>query len=332
MGDKMIIVKNENNNPFFNHAAEEFLMDNFNEECFMLWINRPSILIGRNQNALAEINMEFVKEKDITVVRRPSGGGTVFNDYGNMNFTFISNADENGFGDFKKFAFPVIDALKKLSVEAEFSGRNDITIEGKKISGNAQYKNKDRVLHHGTLLFSASMNNLAAALNVRPIKLKGKGVTSVASRVTNISEYLKEPMSLAEFKEFLTNYMIENCEGSRFYEFSSQDIASINKIVDSKYAAWEWNFGKTPEFTIKNERKYEGGILEVNLNVDKGYIKDIKLYGDFFGKRDISILERSLISVKHEENALNKVLEDQDITSYMNNISKENLIQCILGY
>jgi len=328
----MLIVKNESNNPYFNLAAEEFLMENFKEECFMLWINKPCIVIGRNQNALSEINMEYAKEKDITIVRRPSGGGTVFHDYGNMNFTFISNADENGFGDFKKFVSPIIDALKKLSIEAEFSGRNDITIEGKKISGNAQYKNKERVLHHGTLLFSASMSNLAAALKVRPIKLQGKGVASVASRVTNICEYLKKPMTILEFKDFITNYVIENCHGNSFYEFSSQDIDNINNIMEKKYVTWEWNFGKTPEFSFKNERKYEGGILEVNLNVDKGYIKDIKIFGDFFGKRDISLLEAVLTKVKHEEEALKDALEGEDIGSYMSNITKENLIECMLGY
>jgi len=328
----MLIVKNESDNPFFNHAAEEYMLENFDEECFMLWINRPSILIGRNQNAMAEINMKYVKENDITIVRRPSGGGAVFNDFGNVNFTFISKVEDNSFADFKRFAFPIIEGLKKLSIFAEFSGRNDITIDGKKISGNAQYKHRNKVLHHGTLLFSASMSNLASALKVRPIKLESKGVESVASRVTNISEHLKEPMTLKGFKEFLTNHMVEIYENSRFYEFSQRDIEGINKIVNEKYGTWQWNFGKSPKFSLNNEHRYAGGILEVNLNVDKGLIKEIKLYGDFFGRKDISILEEVLEGVKHEKEALFTALRDYEINDFMNNITKENLIECILGY
>lgn len=328
----MLIVKNENDNPFFNHAAEEYMLENFEEECFMLWINRPSILIGRNQNALAEINMEYVKEKDITIVRRASGGGAVFNDYGNMNFTFISKVEDNSFADFKRFAYPVIDGLKKLSINAEFSGRNDITIEGKKISGNAQYKHRNKVLHHGTLLFSASMSNLSSALNVRPIKLKSKGVESVTSRVTNISEHLKETMTLKEFKDFLTNHMMTTCDNSRFYEFSQKDLQGIHKIMNEKYATWEWNFGKSPKFSLNNESKYAGGILEANLNVDKGFIKEIKLYGDFFGRKEIFILEEVLVGVKQEKEALYAALKAYEINDFMNNITKENLIECILGY
>jgi len=328
----MLIVKNESDNPFFNHAAEEYMMESFEEECFMLWINRPSILIGRNQNTIAEINMEYVKENNITIVRRPSGGGTVFNDYGNMNFTFISKVEDTSFADFKRFAYPVIDGLKKLSIDAEFSGRNDITIEGKKISGNAQYKHRNKVLHHGTLLFSASMSNLSSALNVRPIKLESNGVESVASRVTNISEHLKEPMTLKEFKDFLTKHMVEICDSSIFYEFSQKDLEGINKIMNEKYATWEWNFGKSPKFTLCNEHKYAGGILEVNLNVDKGIIKEIKFYGDFFGRKELFILEEVLEGVKHEKEALFAALKDYEINDFMNNITKENLIECILGY
>jgi lipoate-protein ligase A len=327
----MLIIKNENDNPFFNHAAEEYMLRNFDEECFMLWINRPSILLGRNQNALAEINLEYAKANDITIVRRPSGGGAVFNDYGNMNYTFISQLDENGFADFKKFAYPIIEGLRNLSINAEFSGRNDITIDGKKISGTAQYKHKNRVIHHGTMLYSASISSLSKALNVRPIKLESKGVTSVTSRVTNISQYLNSPMTLKEFKEYLTNFVIGIFKDIKFYEFTKTDLEGIEKIVREKYETWDWNFGKSPQFSLHNERKYEGGILETSLNVDRGIIKEIKFYGDFFGKIDVSELEGVLVGVNYEEDALYAALEDYDINNYMNNITKNNLIHCILG-
>jgi lipoate-protein ligase A len=297
----------------------------------MLWINKPSILLGRNQNALAEINLEYVKANDITIVRRPSGGGAVFNDFGNMNYTFISSLDEGGFADFKKFAYPIIEGLRNLSINAEFSGRNDITIEGKKISGTAQYRLKNRVIHHGTLLYSTSILNLSRALNVRPIKLESKGVSSVASRVTNISEYLKEPMPLKEFREYLTNFVIGMFEDSKFYEFTKEDLEDIERLVKEKYETWDWNFGKSPQFSLHNERKYDGGILETSLNIDKGIIREVKFYGDFFGKVEVSELEKILVGVNYEETALYSALEGCDINNFMNNITKDNLIQCMLG-
>ena len=190
----MLYIYNKNTNPYFNLAAEEYVLKEFQEECFMLWRNEPSIIVGKNQNTLAEINLDYVRQHKIPVVRRLSGGGAVFHDLGNLNFTFIVNEDVSSFSDFKRFTQPIIDVLRKLSVNAEFSGRNDITIDGKKISGNAQYYYKNRILHHGTLLFSSSITDLSAALKVRPVKFEDKGVKSVSKRVTNISEHLKEPL------------------------------------------------------------------------------------------------------------------------------------------
>ncbi|SHE33210.1 lipoate-protein ligase A [Thermoanaerobacter uzonensis DSM 18761] len=323
----MLYIYNKNTNPYFNLAAEEYVLKEFQEECFMLWRNEPSIIVGKNQNTLAEINLDYVRQNKIPVVRRLSGGGAVFHDLGNLNFTFIVNEDVSSFSDFKRFTQPIIDVLRKLSINAEFSGRNDITIDGKKISGNAQYYYKNRILHHGTLLFSSSITDLSEALKVRPVKFEDKGVKSVSKRVTNISEHLKEPITIEQFIDLIMNYIREQTAESEMYEFTSEDIQKIEKLVREKYSTWEWNFGTSPDYSFKNEKKFTGGTVEVNLNVEKGIIKDIKIYGDFFGKYDVSEVENLLKGVKHSEEEIRKVLSNIDMNDYFTNITVDNLIE-----
>ena len=196
----MRYIYNDSTEPYFNLALEEYFLKQTDEEYFILWRNEPCIVVGKNQNTLSEIHLEFVKERNIKVVRRLTGGGAVFHDLGNINFTFIVN-DESSFNDFKGFVAPIIGTLKTLGIDAEFSGRNDMLIEGKKFSGNAQCKHKSRVMHHGTLLFSSNMNDLSGALKPKDIKFSDKSVKSVASRVTNISEHLENKLSVLEFKD-----------------------------------------------------------------------------------------------------------------------------------
>jgi len=323
----MLYIYNKNTNPYFNLAAEEYILKKFQEECFMLWRNEPSIIIGKNQNTLAEINLDYVRQHKIPVVRRLSGGGAVFHDLGNLNFTFIVNEDVSSFSDFRRFTQPIIDVLRKLSINAEFSGRNDITIDGKKISGNAQYYYKNRILHHGTLLFSSSITDLSAALKVRPVKFEDKGVKSVSKRVTNISEHLKEPITIEQFIDLIMNHIREQTRGSEMYEFTQEDIEKIEKLVREKYSTWEWNFGTSPDYKFKNEKKFAGGTVEVNLNVEKGIIKNVKICGDFFGKYDVSEVENLLKGVKHSEEEIKKVLSNIDINDYLANITVDNLIE-----
>ncbi|MDI3310433.1 MAG: lipoate--protein ligase [Thermoanaerobacterium sp.] len=325
----MIYIYNKITDPYFNLAAEEYLLKQFSDECFMLWRNRPSIIIGKNQNALAEINLDYVKEHNIPVVRRLSGGGAVFHDLGNVNFTFIVNDDLNGFSDFRRFTQPIIDVLRKLSINAEFSGRNDITIDGKKISGNAQYYYKNRILHHGTLLVSSNMADLSAALKVRPIKFEDKGVKSVSKRVTNINEHLEKPIDIEEFINLIMDDIRLTTGGSGLYEFTDEDIRNIEKLKSEKYETWEWNFGMSPDYNLKNEKKFSGGTVEVDLNVSDGIIKDIKIYGDFFGKKDVKDVEKILKGVKHSENDVKNALSSINIGEYFSNITLENLLDVI---
>lgn len=326
----MLLINNTNTNAYFNLAMEEYFLKNTNEDIFLLWQNENSIIVGKNQNTLSEINYDYVKENNIKVVRRLSGGGAVFHDLGNINFTFIS-CNDNSFSDFKKFTMPIVEALKELNVHAEFSGRNDLLIDGQKFSGNAQYNYKNKVMHHGTLLFSSEINDLSNALKVKPSKFQGKSVKSVKSRVTNISSHLDKEMTVLEFKDYLMDFINKRDDNSHFYELNDKDIESINKLVEEKYSTWEWNFGYSPKYSLNNELKYPGGNVEFSLDVHDGLIKDIKFFGDFFGKEDISFIEDKLRNVKHNEYSIKSALEDVDINNYFLNCNIDILVSGIMG-
>lgn len=326
----MLLINNTNTNAYFNLAMEEYFLKNTNEDIFLLWQNENSIIVGKNQNTLSEINYDYVKENNIKVVRRLSGGGAVFHDLGNINFTFIS-CNDNSFSDFKKFTMPIVEALKELNVHAEFSGRNDLLIDGQKFSGNAQYNYKNKVMHHGTLLFSSKINDLSNALKVKPSKFQGKSVKSVKSRVTNISSHLDKKMTVLEFKDYLMDFINKRDENSHFYELNDKDVESINKLVEEKYSTWEWNFGYSPKYSLYNELKYPGGNVEFSLDVHDGLIKDIKFFGDFFGKEDISFIENKLRNVKHNEYSIKSALEDVDINNYFLNCNIDILVSGIMG-
>ncbi len=318
----MLCIKNPETNPYFNLAAEEYVLKNFNDDCFMLWRNRPSIIVGKHQNTLAEINIDHVKEKNIDVVRRLSGGGAVFHDLGNLNFTFIKNVNnESNLVDFKKYTQPVIDVLKHLGVDAKFEGRNDIMINGRKVSGNAEHIFKRRVLHHGTLLFSSVMADLSKALKVNPLKYQDKGVKSVRSRVTNISEHLPEKMSVMEFHDKIFDFMVSSEKNAVLYEYTDEDIEKINQLVEKKYNTWDWNFGYSPKYNFEKLIRTNGGNLEIHLNVEKGIITDLKIYGDFFGEKDIVDIEELLKNIRHQEEEIRKVLKTIDFEKYFYNIS-----------
>ena len=326
----MLLINNTNTNAYFNLAMEEYFLKNTNEDIFLLWQNENSIIVGKNQNTLSEINYDYVKENNIKVVRRLSGGGAVFHDLGNINFTFIS-CNDNSFSDFKKFTMPIVEALKELNVHAEFSGRNDLLIDGQKFSGNAQYNYKNKVMHHGTLLFSSEINDLSNALKVKPSKFQGKSVKSVKSRVTNISSHLDKKMTVLEFKDYLMDFINKRDDNSHFYELNDKDVESINKLVEEKYSTWEWNFGYSPKYSLNNELKYPGGNVEFSLDVHDGLIKDIKFFGDFFGKEDISFIENKLRNVKHNEYSIKSALEDVDINNYFLNCNIDILVSGIMG-
>ncbi|MBZ9688818.1 lipoate--protein ligase [Clostridium estertheticum] len=325
----MIYINNTNTNPYFNMAVEEYILKEFKEDCFMLWRNQPCIVVGKNQNTLSEINMDYIKANNIPVVRRLSGGGTVFHDLGNLNFTFIKNDSEGNFNNFRKFTMPILNVLTSLNINAEFSGRNDLTIEGKKFSGNAQYNYKNRVLHHGTLLFSSNITDLSKALQANPLKFQDKSIKSVLSRVTNISSHLKEPLSILEFEALIKSYIITENSSDSLYEFTEYDLENINKLASEKYSTWEWNFGHSPKYNFINEKKFSFGTIECNMQVQHGIIKDISIYGDFFSKLDVSDIEAKLIGVNHVESEVKSALSGFNISDYFSNAIVEDILSCM---
>lgn len=326
----MLLINNTSTNAYFNLAMEEYFLKNTNEDIFMLWRNESAIIVGKNQNTLSEINYEYVKQNKIKVVRRQSGGGAVFHDLGNINFTFIS-CNDNSFSDFKRFTMPIIDALKNLNIQAEFSGRNDLLIDNQKFSGNAQYNYKNKVMHHGTLLFSSEINDLSSALKVKPSKFIGKSVKSVKSRVTNIANHLEKDMTVLEFKNYLMNFINSKYENNCLYQLSEEDVNEINKLVEEKYNTWQWNFGHSPKYALNNEIKYPGGNIEFSLNVEKGLIKEIKFFGDFFGKKDVSYIEDLLKNTNHNEASIRSILNNIDINDYFLNCDIDILVDGIMG-
>ncbi len=327
----MLYIRNDSTNPYFNLAMEEYLfnLDDSNDYV-LLWQNEPTIVVGKNQNTAEEINSEYVREKGIHVVRRITGGGAVYHDLGNLNFTFINKGNGKKEFDFGKFTMPIVKALGKLGVEAELSGRNDITIDQKKFSGNAQYVKQDKVLHHGTLLFNSKMEELAKALRVSEDKYQSKGIKSVRSRVTNIAEHLSEKITVSEFKALLLRYMFD--EDTELTEscLSESDLHEIESLMKNKYLTWDWNYGVSPEFNVKQGKRFESGKVEVLINVKQGIIQDIKFYGDFFGSGDPQEIETILKGKRYEEGTLRDSLYKLNISDYFKGITLEELLSCIL--
>lgn len=256
--------------PAWNLALEQFVFDQLGprEDCFMLWQNDRTIVVGKYQNVLEEINSTYVKEHGITVVRRLSGGGAVYHDRGNLNFTFVARDCQGGMIDFSSFCRPVVDALREMGVPAQINGRNDMTIGDKKFSGNAQYLRQGRVMHHGTLMFDSDLEAVGQALAVRPDKIQSKGLKSVRSRVTNIKPYVNDPqMTVEDFWAALRERMFR-CFSMRKYQLSPQELEQVEELRERIYSQWEWNYGHSPACSIRKERRVEGcGTLQIHMIV-----------------------------------------------------------------
>lgn len=314
----MLCIHLKNTDPYFCLAAEEYLLKNFSEDIFMLWQSEKAVVVGKHQNAMAEINHRFVSENNIAVCRRISGGGTVFHDAGNVNFTYIKNVKSTAEISFKQFTEPVVKALAKLGIEATTSGRNDLLINGLKISGNAEHVYKNRVLHHGTLLFNSDLENLGQAIKVAPGKYESKAVQSNRSPVANISQFLQTPMTTGEFIQFLLDFILENSENS-FYFLNENDIQTIEKLSAEKFKTWEWNFGYSPKYSFKNVVEIEGKILKIEMVVEKGIIVELEIEGDYFMIVESISIKNGLLQTKHDFDAIKLALlaaENQVINSF----------------
>ncbi|MFO8145189.1 MAG: lipoate--protein ligase [Candidatus Syntrophosphaera sp.] len=326
----MLFIASHCNHAPFNIASEEYILNNISEDVFLLYRNAPSIIVGRHQNTLAEINQEYVREHFIPVVRRLTGGGTVFHDLGNLNYCFIMRKNVGEEKGFAKYTAPVIAALRDLGVEARLEGRNDLTIKGMKFSGNARAVYKDKIQQHGTILFSSRIADLSAALKANPLKFTGKAVKSISSRVTNVSEHLKHPIGLEEFILFIQKKVLELYPDAREYAFSPEEEAAIHRLVESKYGTWKWNFGKSPKYNHYKAIRTSAGTIEMHTDVHKGIITSIRIFGDFFGSRDISELEDVLKGVPHRKDDLLKVLQKQPLDEFFGEITPEEILSGLL--
>ncbi|MDL4842785.1 lipoate--protein ligase [Aquibacillus rhizosphaerae] len=330
----MKFIDNEGiTDPHINLAIEEYILKNFGaEDTYLLfYINEPSIIIGKNQNSVEEINTNYVDEFGIHVVRRLSGGGAVYHDQGNLNFSFITKDDGDSFHNFAKFTQPVVEALNKLGVPAELKGRNDLVADGRKISGNAQFTTKGRMFSHGTLMFDSEIENVVSALNVKMEKIKSKGIKSIRSRVTNIVDFMEEKISMDQFKEHILRYIfdVEDVKDVPQYKLTEQDWKNIHELSKERYQQWDWNYGKSPSFNVKQSHKFDAGLVDVRLDVEKGIIKNCKIYGDFFGVGDVSEIEQRLAETRYERQAMEVALRDVDVSHYLGKISKEDFINLI---
>lgn len=329
----MKYIVNNSNDPAYNIALEAYafkeLMDI--DEIFILWINEPAIIIGKHQNAIQEINKEYTDEHGIHVVRRLSGGGAVYHDLNNLNYTIISNKSEEGAFDFKTFSKPVIDTLSTLGVEANFTGRNDLEIDGKKICGNAQAYAKGRMMHHGCLLFDVDMTVLGQALKVSKDKIESKGVKSVRARVTNINNELPEKMTVLDFKEAILNQMKKEYPDMDEYVLSEDELARIQEIRDRQFATWDWTFGATPEYTVERSVRYPAGKITSYIKTEKSVIESIKIYGDFFGIGDVSDIEQLLIGTRYEYLDVLEKLKTVDTTHYFSRMTTEEVAKAIVA-
>ena len=325
----MKYIESLSNNPYYNLAFEEYCFKNLtrDEDFVYLWINSPTIVVGKNQNTLEEINLEYIKKNNINVVRRITGGGAVYHDLGNLNFSIFTNAIGKEKIDFGQINIPILKSLEKFGIKAELSGRNDLTLDGKKISGIAQSVWKKRILNHGTILFDTDLGVLSEALNVKADNMESKGVKSVKSRVTNIKPYMTDDISILEFKDMLLKHIFKDIgEEPTEFKLSTEQLEEIQTLYEDRYSKWEWNYGESPDFGWKNYKRFTSGSIELRLQIKAGLIQDAKIYGDFFGTKEVSGLEEKLKGVKYDKEDIEALLDEVEISDYFGNVSNEEFL------
>lgn len=325
----MKYIQNDHLDPAYNLALEEWVLDNLKDDIYViLWRNDNAIIIGRNQNTAQEINQNYVDEHNIKVVRRPTGGGAVYHDLGNLNFSIFADAENAVDINFELYTQPVLRALQKMGVNVELKGRNDITIEGKKCSGLAQRITNKRILNHGAMLFDTDLTTLSKALNVRRDKIESKGVKSVVSRVTNIRPHMEVDMDVLGFRDLLKKEMFAEYDEIPEYTFTDEQLQEIDELRRTKYDTWEWNYGQSPKGNYQNDKRYEGaGVLDVRLDIQDGSIQNTTIYGDFFGAKEKDELEELLTGIAYSPSAVTKALENVRVEDYLGKLGLEQLLE-----
>ncbi len=316
--------------PRYNLAFEQFVLENRRDgDYLMLWQNANTVVIGRHQNTAEEVNQPFIDEHGVCVVRRVTGGGAVYHDLGNLNYSFITDSGRAEMLSMSRFTQPVVAALQKLGLSAEASGRNDILVDGKKVSGTAQRLHKGRILHHGTLLFESNPEMVAGALNADPSKFQSKSSKSVRSRIGNIRPALKEDMDMPAFWAYLKGELAQN-------EFvpgalTEAELAAVRALQESRYSSWEWNYGHSPRYDYQGKKRWEGGLLEVLLGVEKGHITRADFRGDFLCRDNLEALCEALVGCPLRREDVAAVLAGFPLADLFGGISEAEILDTFFG-
>ena len=318
--------------PAFNLALEQYVFDALprDRNWFLLWRNRNAIVIGRHQNTLAEINEAAVREHNVTVVRRLSAGGAVYHDLGNLNFTFIQDASQRGQLDMGLFCRPVAQALQTMGVDAQVNGRNDITIDGQKFSGNSQYVREGRVMHHGTILYDSDLDMVSQVLRADPEKIQAKGVRSVRARVTTVRAHMPHPVPLEQFQVLLLQEISKD-RPMEPYSLTESDLSAVEAIKKARYGRWEWNYGVSPPCSLLRRRRVEGcGTVEARIRLKEGRIAGVDFFGDFFSAAEPEELAGLLLDCPLREADLRRQLEGVDVSRYLSGLTADGLMEILL--
>ena len=320
--------------PAYNLALEQYLFEHLplGQNCFLLWQNDSAVIIGKHQNTLAQINEPFVHAHGIQVVRRLSGGGAVYHDLGNLNFSFITdNRGDSGIR-FCDFCLPILELLKKLGIQGELTGRNDMTVDGRKFSGNAQYIHAGRILHHGTIMFDSDLTTMECALHVDPSKIQAKGISSVRSRVTNLRPFLSSDLTLSQFRTRLLDHVL--CTASGHIQpilLTPRDQEAIQLICNSRYRTWAWNYGQSPPCTVVKQKRFDScGSIELYLVIEQGIITQATFRGDFFGVEDPQHIANLLIGQRAEAGAYQRALKNIDVSAYFSGLTSSELLSMLV--
>ena len=318
-----------------NLALEEYVFRHkpADDDCLLFYVNAPAIIIGRNQNTIEEIDPDVVASKGIRVVRRVSGGGAVYHDLGNLNFSVMTPHVTGRFNRYDHFPRPVIDVLRDLGVPAALGGRNDILAGERKISGNAQFATPTRMFSHGTLLYDSNLDDVTAALRPKPGKVESKGVKSIRSRVANISEFVREPITVDELRERILERIFGTRDRARIptVALDDADWDAVRALVDAKYGTWSWNYGENPPSNMQRARRFPSGEIDARLHVEHGVVAAVRLFGDYMGREDVSALEARLVGVPYERASLAEALLDVDVAAYVGDVTAAELLELLVG-
>ena len=326
----MRYIKNLQTNPYYNMAFDEYCLESLSidEPVFFLWQNRPAVIVGFNQEVNTEVNLDYLKEQGIDLVRRVTGGGAVYHDFGNLNYTIVGPSEDLE-RDYPEYAGIMMKALQSLGVPATLSGRNDILVEGRKVSGFAKRVCRNRLMVHGTLMYKVDVDVLTNVLSPSATKLQSKGVSSVRSRVANLCDYLPEIKDIQTFSQRLEE-ILSNHYADAEYQLSEDDLANIQRQTDEKFATWEWNYGRSPKATLTNSARLACGTVEIHLTLNENRISTCRFGGDFLGNLPASEIEQALKGVVYDRVSIHHCLSQMEIGQYFDGVDAEDLVKLMI--